>query len=110
MTSLDLLGELESKGFRAGAEEPETCAISSRVLSDSNGVTAGIWECSPGAFTFPDRPNTESVVILQGKVKLTDLDSGETTELAAGDAAVLQKGSSVRWEILETTRKFFTVA
>lgn len=103
-------GDLNGTGFRAGAEEPGTCATRSRVLSDANGVTSGIWECTPGAFTFPDRPNTESIVLLQGRVRLTDVDSGKVTELNAGDAAVLEKGSSVRWEILETARKYFVVA
>lgn len=56
-------------GFRAGAEQPGTCATSSQVISDANGVVSGIWKCTPGAFTFPGRPNTESVLILSGKVR-----------------------------------------
>lgn len=86
-----------------------------RCISKTNGVNTGIWECSPGSFDVLNRTNCESVIILSGKVKLTDLlvEGGgavATKELEAGDVAVLEKGSSVRWEIVETVRKMYVIA
>ena len=109
MTSSQL-ESLNPTGFRAGAETPGTCATSAKLVSEANGVVSGIWKCTPGAFTFPNRPNTESVLILSGRVRLTDVTTGKVSELAAGDAAVLELGSSVRWEILETVTKYFVVS
>ena len=43
-------------------------------------------------------------------MKLTDMDSGVVKELRAGDAATLEKGSSVKWEVIETCRKFYVIA
>jgi uncharacterized cupin superfamily protein len=79
------------------------------AMSNANNVNTGVWECTPGEFTVASRPNTESIVILSGRVRLTDLDSNVVTELTAGDAAVLELGSSVKWEVLETTRKFYVI-
>jgi uncharacterized protein len=102
--------ELTDMGFRAGAFEPGTCALRGRVISDANGAKTGIWECSPGTFEFPNRPNLESIVILKGKVKLTNMVDNTSMTLVTGDAAVLECGSSVRWDVLETTRKFYVIA
>ena len=86
------------------------CAISGKSISKADGVSTGIWECESGEFDVPNRPNVESVMILKGYVKLTDMDSGEVKELRAGDAATLEKGSSVKWEVIETCRKFYVIA
>ena len=111
MTDLNCPSEdLQDMGFRAGAFEPGTCALKGYVISDANGAKTGIWECSPGTFEFPNRPNLESIVILKGKVKLTNMEDETSMTLVRGDAAVLEIGSSVRWEVLETTRKFYVIA
>lgn len=106
----------EDWGFRPGAG-PGECRISGSVFSKVNGVKTGLWRCEPGSFNVEDRPNTESVQILSGKVRLTDLkktaEDGSGAEgqvLGAGDFAVLELGSSVRWEIIETCVKFFVIA
>eukprot|EP00656_Telonema_subtile_P042393 TRINITY_DN4796_c0_g1_i4.p1 TRINITY_DN4796_c0_g1~~TRINITY_DN4796_c0_g1_i4.p1 ORF type:complete len:122 (+),score=28.28 TRINITY_DN4796_c0_g1_i4:171-536(+) len=104
-----LVGELEDWGFRAGAGEGE-CKISGLFLSKADDIKTGIWECSPGGFDVPNRANSESVYILSGLVRITDLVNGTVSELGAGDGLVLPKGSSVRWDVLETTRKFFVIA
>ncbi|KAK3249829.1 hypothetical protein CYMTET_40762 [Cymbomonas tetramitiformis] len=110
-SQLELHGDdLADWGFRPGAKEEGTCHLRGRMLSTANEVKTGIWECTPGAFDVLNRPNVESIVIIKGKVKLTDLSTGAEKVLGAGDCAVLEFGSSVKWEILETTRKFFVVA
>merc|ERR1712159_984879 len=101
--------DLEDWGFRAGAG-PGECKISGKVLCNADGVKTGIWQCEPGSFDVPKRENTESVTIMAGRVKITDLDSGKEVELTTGDALVLPKGSSAKWTIIETCRKFFVIA
>ena len=101
---------LSDWGFRAGAEAEGTCKIGGKIMSAANGVKSGLWECTPGTFTVAERPNVESITILSGVVRLTDLGTGVATVLTAGDSAVLELGSSVKWEVLETVRKFFVIA
>merc|ERR1711934_121261 len=103
-----LTGPLEDWGYRAGAGEGE-CKISGIFLSKVP-VKTGIWECEPGGFDVPKRDNTESVLIMSGRVRITDLDDGSVKELGPGDGLVLPTGCSVRWDVLETTRKFFCIA
>jgi len=107
--------KLEEMGQRPNITSGDgTCLLRGRPLSTANGVLSGIWECTPGTFDVLDRTNMESIVILQGKVILTDLtakgDKGRPITLGPGDSAVLEFGSSVRWEVIETTRKFYTIA
>mmetsp|Transcript_19875 Transcript_19875/g.34007 ORF Transcript_19875/g.34007 Transcript_19875/m.34007 type:complete len:121 (-) Transcript_19875:72-434(-) len=102
--------DLEDWGFRAGAGEGE-CKIAGVFFSRENGVKTGIWECSPGSFPVEKRTNTESCYILAGKVKITDMDKDNAeVEMGPGESFVLEKGSSVRWTIIETCRKFFVIA
>jgi uncharacterized cupin superfamily protein len=130
-TSTDLKGlhlelsSLQDKGFRPGAG-PGECKASSTLFSGASGVKTGLWRCEPGCFDVCNRANTESVLILAGKIRLTDLKKaeegvtlkkGEASKTAgaswtvgAGNIAVLELGSSVRWEILETCVKLFVIA
>jgi uncharacterized cupin superfamily protein len=43
------------------------------------------------------------------RVNLTDVDTGKVMKLKAGDSAVLELGSSVCWEVIETVTKFFVI-
>jgi len=106
-TSAEQLGELADWGFRAGAKEGE-CRTSGLWLC-KEPVKTGIWECTPGGFDVKDRDNTESVMILSGRVRITNLEDGSCKELGPGDGLVLPQGCSARWDVLEVTRKFFTI-
>jgi uncharacterized cupin superfamily protein len=68
----------------------------------------GVWECTPGRFTADRSNETELCWIVSGKAVLRRLD-GEARVLGAGDVLVLPKGWLGEWEILETTRKVFTI-
>jgi uncharacterized cupin superfamily protein len=112
------------------AAAPGECKISGTSFSKLEYVHTGVWECEPGGFEVRDRDNTESVYIISGKVtptwgcsrsahapharakqvRITDLNDGHGVELSAGDALVLPKGCSVRWDVLETVRKFFVLS
>mmetsp|Transcript_64024 Transcript_64024/g.113882 ORF Transcript_64024/g.113882 Transcript_64024/m.113882 type:complete len:113 (-) Transcript_64024:156-494(-) len=108
IASTDLTGPLQDWGYRPGAKEGE-CKISG-IWICKEPVKSGIWECTPGGFDVPDRDNTESMMIMSGRVKITNLTDGTSQELGPGMGLVLPKGCSCRWDVLETTRKFFTIS
>lgn len=103
----ELDGPLEAWGPRLGADvgDPQT---SGKVLFEADGVQVGVWECTPGGWAIEDRPDHETVRILAGRARLTNAD-GSTAVISAGDVLTLPKGWSGRWDIEETTRKFFVV-
>eukprot|EP00931_Biecheleriopsis_adriatica_P103822 TRINITY_DN78612_c0_g1_i1.p1 TRINITY_DN78612_c0_g1~~TRINITY_DN78612_c0_g1_i1.p1 ORF type:complete len:113 (+),score=23.68 TRINITY_DN78612_c0_g1_i1:64-402(+) len=108
VASADFSQPLQDWGYRAGAGEGE-CKVSGIWLC-KEPVKSGIWECTPGGFDVKERDNTESMMILSGKVRIINLDDQSVQELGPGSGLVLAKGSSVRWEIVETVRKFFTIS
>jgi len=107
ISTADLFGELEPTGPRVGADrgDPQT---SIRVIHTSADglVQVGIWGCTPGGWAIMDRPDTEVVHLLEGRARITDLD-GTQHDLGPGDAIVLPRGWSGRWDIIETVRKLY---
>lgn len=104
---------LEPKGqAKNSASGPGSAQLRGRVISRENGVTSGVWECGAGSFEVLSRVNTETIYILSGSVILTDLLARPQKKrtLNAGDSAVLEFGSSVRWEVPELVRKFYVVS
>ena len=101
-------GELAPTGPREGSDsgDPQTATI---VFFEGHGVSVGVWECTPGGWAIVDRPNTETMMLLAGTVRITPAD-GEPVELEEGDVFVLPKGWSGRWDVLETVRKFYVTA
>lgn len=104
----DLSAELEDWGPRQGADvgEPQ---MSGRIFYEGNGVQIGVWECTPGGWTIENRPDHETVQILAGTARLTNVD-GTSVELSTGDVLTLPKGWSGRWDILQTVRKLYFIA
>ena len=107
----ELFAELEPTGPRTGADRghPETWT---RVLNASpdGRIQVGIWQCTPGGWAIVDRPDTETIHVLEGRARITDAD-GTVHDLGEGDAIVLPRGWSGRWDIVETVRKLYvTVA
>ena len=102
-----LVGPLEPNGPRVGADSgsPQTAT---RVLhaSADGTLVVGIWECTPGGWSIVDRPDTEVIHLLAGRARITDAD-GTVHELGPGDAMILPRGWSGRWDISETVRKLF---
>ena len=101
-------GELEPTGPRAGADsgDPQTSGIS---FFEGHGVSVGVWECTPGGWSITERGDTETMLLLGGRVRITPLD-GEAVELEEGDVFVLPKGWSGRWDVLDTVRKLYVIA
>jgi uncharacterized cupin superfamily protein len=101
-------GALEPTGPRAGADggDPQTSGIS---FFEGHGVSVGVWECTPGGWSITDRGDTETMLLLGGRVRITPLD-GDPVELGEGDVFVLPKGWSGRWDVLDTVRKLYVIA
>ncbi len=101
-------GELEPWGPRAGADagDPQTSGI---TFFSGHGVDVGVWECTPGGWAIEDRADTETMLLLGGRVRITPA-GGDPVELVEGDVFVLPAGWSGRWDVLETVRKLFVTA
>jgi uncharacterized cupin superfamily protein len=80
-----------------------------RVLlqSDDKRVSSGLWECTPGRFTW-EFVWDEFVHVHAGHVIVTTQD-GQRVELRAGDFATFPRGLKTEWHVLEKVRKTFTV-
>jgi len=101
----EFTSRLTPQGQRAGADSGDP-----QVRSDTHqlqGGTLGIWECDNGGWPVVDRPNTEVCFIQSGTGTITDTETGETFNVAAGDLLVLPVGWTGRWDLPETLRKIF---
>jgi len=80
---------------------------SSKIFYEDDGVVMGTWECEPGE-TELKIGLTEFCHLLKGHWVMT-ADSGEVTEVRAGDSFAFPKGWKGRAKVLETVRKAFTL-
>ena len=67
---------------------------------------AGIWRCTAGVFECTEQGD-ELMTVLQGRCRISDLGSGERTELGPGGSLLLRDGWRVRWDVLEDVTKVF---
>ena len=75
--------------------------------SEDKRVLNGIWECTPGKFTW-DYTWDETAYVFEGRLTITGED-GHTLSLGAGDLGFVESGTRLTWEIKETVRKAFHV-
>lgn len=99
--------ELTPAGQRAGADSGDP-QISVKQISNTDGISVGIWECTAGGWPVVNRADTEVATILSGKGRITD-DDGTVTQIEAGTVVTLPKGWTGRWDIEETTRKVYVI-
>jgi uncharacterized protein len=99
---------LEPTGRRAGADSGDA-QTATRVLHAAGAHEVGVWECTPGGWEVVEREDTETVLVLSGRARLTERGR-PPVEIGPGDLVVLPRGWSGRWEILATLRKVFVVA
>jgi uncharacterized protein len=76
-------------------------------LEDRDGLFAGIWESTPGAWRVA-YDEWEYCRILSGVSILTE-DGHPPRTLRAGDACILRPGFTGIWEVVETTRKDYVI-
>lgn len=103
-----LRSSMVDAGVRTGADSGEP-HIRYAELFEAEGREAGVWACTPGGWTIEERPDTEAVLILTGKARITDRD-GTATLVGPGDVFVLPAGWSGRWDVLEPVEKLYVIS
>lgn len=101
--SLTDLVETESFGEPVGPLPKQT---DSGFFEDGN-LFAGTWESDPGTLKL-DLEITEFCHLLKGHWILTS-ESGQVTEIRAGDSWVFPRGWKGTAEVVETVRKVYLV-
>ncbi len=97
------LAPCESFGEPVGPLPKQT---DSGFFEDGN-LSAGTWECEPGTLKL-DMGVTEFCHLLKGHWILTS-ESGQVTEIKAGDSWVFPLGWKGTAEVVETVRKVYLV-
>ena len=67
-------------------------------------VQIGVWEADRGIGYLEDYPFTEYVLMISGRVIVTNED-GSSNEFKAGDTFVIPKGFTGTWDIKERMKK-----
>lgn len=78
------------------------------VLYRGEELTMEIYEDDPATFAINHFPIDEFVLVLSGKLILTDA-SGQVHEFVAGDSLVVPKGFTGTWEMLGNYRELIAV-
>ena len=71
-------------------------------------LDSGVWTCSVGGWDELDYAVDEVMVMVEGRLRLTDA-SGRTEDLSAGDMFFLPKGWAGRWDVLEDMKKIYFI-
>lgn len=101
--SLTNLEVCESFGTPIGDLPKQTDA----PFYEEGNLTTGTWECEPGKLRL-DLDVTEFCHLLKGHWILTS-ESGQVTELKAGDSWVFPRGWKGTSEVVETVRKVYMI-
>ena len=67
-------------------------------------VQVGVWESSESAYHIKNYPWTEYVLMISGRVIITN-DDGTQNEFVAGDTFVIPKGFTGIWDVREPMKK-----
>jgi uncharacterized protein len=99
--------ELITTGIAGHAVKEITTETLNHYTDPTEQFFAGIWQSSVGAKTV-NYTEEEVCVILEGRVRLTDLQ-GNTKEFGAGSTFVLPSGFKGTWETLEPVKKIYVI-
>ena len=94
-------------GISSDANTKITMQTYNHYTDPSVQFFAGIWQSSVGAKSV-SYTEEEVCVILEGRVRLTDLD-GNAKEFGAGSTFVLPAGFKGTWETLEPVKKIYVI-
>ncbi len=102
--------DLATKPLGQPSAEPLTGEIMTRarVFLDNPTVTAGTWECEPGASRWEFTTRGEVIYVLSGRMTVHE-DGGNAVELTAGSSCIFPIGWKGKWTVHETLRKVFVV-
>jgi uncharacterized cupin superfamily protein len=78
-----------------------------RGFFEQEGLAAGTWECEPGTLKI-DLETTEFCHLLKGHWRLSS-ESGQVTDVKAGDSWVFPRGWKGTGEVIETEGKVYVV-
>ncbi len=105
------LGTVAQEKVVAGVASDANTKISMKTYNHYTDPTeqffAGIWQSSVGAKTV-NYTEEEVCVILEGRVRLTDLN-GNAKEFGAGSTFALPAGFKGTWETLEDIKKIYVI-
>ena len=94
-------------GVASDADAKITTQTYNHYTDPSEQFFAGIWQSSVGAKSV-NQTEEEVCVILEGRVRLTDL-TGNAKEFGAGSTFVLPAGFEGTWETLEPVKKIYMI-
>lgn len=104
-TTDGLLGRLIDSGPREGADSGSPMTHYAELFAGAGGEV-GVWTSTSGGWAIDDRSDTEVVLVLSGRGRITDSD-GTATDIGPGDLFVLPRGWSGRWDIHEPLEKLY---
>lgn len=73
-----------------------------------NGLTSGVWDCTPMTGKMGPYPVHEFMIVLAGSVTIRDA-GGKDTTIRAGESFILPKGFVCQWRQSEYMRKFYVI-
>ena len=77
-------------------------------LQSNDQFESGVWSMTQGGFTIESYSISEVMVMLGGKLRMTNAD-GEVTKLVKGDMFYIPKGWKGRWDVLEDMQKAYVI-
>ena len=88
-----MAADLAAKPLGQPSAEPLTGEIMTRakVFLDNPTVTAGTWECEPGASRWEFTTRGEVIYVLSGRMTVHQ-DGGDPVELTAGSSCIFPIG------------------
>lgn len=114
MTSDSVFGNVNQlfEGLVPDPDRPEALGDGDPVMMYAplieGAIDSGVWTCSAGQWDETDYAVNEVMVMLAGRLRITNAD-GSVHDLTAGDIFYLAKGWAGRWEILEDMKKIYFI-
>ncbi len=116
-----VLVSLEPTGSRNGKEVRGPAALGEIVdgsceqvldvfmTNEAGNFLAGVWSCTPGTMKLTDYPFNEMATVIEGRIIITDADSGAVQEFGSGDGLAIRKGFRGTWHMPERVLKRFAI-
>lgn len=113
LVKLDPAGSGSGKEIRGPATlgaivEGECLQVLDVFMTNEKGnFLAGVWTCTPGTMKLTDYPFNEMATIIEGRIIVTEEDSGTVQEFGPGEGLAIRKGFRGTWYMPEPVLKRF---
>lgn len=109
LPEMALIGSVTHLGSKVIEGDPQA-SIAMVDGGPEDAVACGIFKCTKGVFSM-QYPFTEHATILQGELRLKDLDTGEVNTFGPGDSWFVKQGSNVEWHVISEffVKHYFSV-